>query len=45
MWLGGGVDAGVRLRGGQVMQLPMIQGQTLSAVASDDVEVGVLRQD
>ena len=45
LWLGGGVDAGVRLRGGQVMQLPMIQGQTLSAVASDDVEVGVLRQD
>lgn len=44
-WIGGGVDAGVRLRGGQVMQLPMIQGQTLSAVASDDVEVGVLRQD
>ena len=45
VWLGGGVDAGVRLRGGQVMQLPMIQGQTLSAVASDDVQVGVLRQD
>ena len=45
VWLGGGVDAGVRLRGGEVMQLPMIQGQTLSAVASDDVEVGVLRQD
>lgn len=45
VWLGGAVDSGVRLRGGQVLQLPMIQGQTLSAVASDDVQVGVLRQD
>jgi len=39
------VGDGVRLRGGQSMQLPMIQGQTLSAVASEDNQVGVLRQD
>jgi|DEB0MinimDraft_6_1074348.scaffolds.fasta_scaffold04784_5 hypothetical protein len=45
VWLGGSVGDGVRLRGGESMQLPMIQGQTLSAVASEDNQVGVLRQD
>lgn len=45
VWIGGTADDAIRLRGGQVMQLPMIQGQTLSAVATDDVNIGVLRQD
>jgi hypothetical protein len=45
VWLGGSIDNGVRLRGGQIMQLPMIQGQTLHAVAEKDNQVGVLRQD
>ena len=45
VWLGGSVGDGVRLRGGESIQLPMIQGQTLSAVASDDVQIAVLRQD
>lgn len=45
VWLGGSVGTGVRLRGGETLQLPMIQEQTLSAVSSDSVQVGVLRQD
>lgn len=45
VWLGGTVGNGLRLRGGESMQLPMIQGQTLSAIALSDNEVGVLRQD
>lgn len=45
VWLGGSVGTGVRLQGGQTIQLPMIQGQTLSAVAEADNQVGVLRQD
>lgn len=45
IWLGGSADNGIRLRGGDVLTLPMIQGQTLSAVAEADNELGVLRQD
>ena len=45
IWLGGGTDNAIRLRGGEVLSLPMIQGQTLSAVATADSELGVLRQD
>lgn len=46
VWLGGtAVGDGIRLRGGERIELPMIQGQTLNAVASNDVQVGVLRQD
>lgn len=45
VWLGGTVGDGIRLRGGQTLQLPMIQGQTLNGVASADSEIGVLRQD
>lgn len=45
IWLGGSVGNGVRLRGGDVLTLPMIQGQTLAAVAQDDSKLGVLRQD
>lgn len=45
IWLGGSADNAIRLRGGDVLTLPMIQGQTLSAVAEADNELGVLRQD
>jgi len=45
VWLGGSVGSGLRLRGGQTVHLPMIQGQTLSAVASQNVQIAVLRQD
>lgn len=45
VWLGGTVGDGIRLRGGERVSLPMIQGQTLNAVASNDVQIGVLRQD
>lgn len=45
VWLGGSVGDGVRLQGGQMVQLPMIQGQTLNAIAKADNQVGVLRQD
>lgn len=45
VWVGGDVGDGVCLHGGESVQLPMIQGQTLSAVASHDVQIAVLRQD
>jgi hypothetical protein len=45
LWVGGTVGDGYRIRGGESVQLPMIQGQILSAVAEEAVEVGVLRQD
>lgn len=45
IWLGGSAGNGLRLRGGDILTLPMIQGQTLSAVAEEDSKLGVLRQD
>ena len=45
VWLGGDVDNAIRVRGGETLILPMIQGQTLSAVAQNDSKLGVLRQD
>lgn len=45
VWLGGTADNAIRLRGGESLVLPMIQGQTLSAVALTDSQLGVLRQD
>jgi len=45
IWLGGTANAGYRLRGGDSVYLPMGQGQTLSAVAEESVELGVLKQD
>lgn len=45
VWLGGGVDDAIRLRGGETLILPMIQGQTLSAVSERPTQLGVLRQD
>lgn len=45
VWLGGDVDNAIRVRGGETLVLPMIQNQTLSAVAERDNQLGVLRQD
>lgn len=45
IWLGGDVDNAIRVRGGETLTLPMIQGQTLSAVSQTDSQLGVLRQD
>lgn len=45
IWLGGAVGDAVRVRGGETIILPMIQGQTLSAVSQTDSQLGVLRQD
>lgn len=45
VWLGGAADDAIRLRGGETLTLPMIQGQILSAVAKSDSQLGVLRQD
>ncbi len=45
IWLGGTANAGYRLRGGDSVYLPMGQGQTLSAVAEESAELGVLKQD
>lgn len=45
VWLGGEGEASFRLRGGEHVYLPMIQGQTLSAEAGESALVGVLKQD
>ena len=45
VWLGGTEGDGYRLRGGESAKMEFIQSQSLVAVASDDVQVGVLRQD
>jgi hypothetical protein len=45
IWLGGAADDAIRVRGGETLTLPMIQGQILSAVAGSDSQLGVLRQD
>jgi hypothetical protein len=45
VWLGGADGASFRLRGGEHISLPMIQGQTLSAQAEESALVGVLKQD
>ena len=45
VWLGGADGAAFRLRGGESVALPMIQGQTLSAEAEESALVGVLKQD
>lgn len=45
VWLGGTEGDGYRLRGGEAMKMEFIQAQSLVAVAADDVNVGVLRQD
>jgi hypothetical protein len=45
VWLGGADEASFRLRGGEHIALPMIQGQTLSAEAGESALVGVLKQD
>lgn len=45
VWLGGPDGSSFRLRGGEHVALPMIQGQTLSAQAEESALVGVLKQD
>jgi hypothetical protein len=45
VWLGGEAGTSFRLRGGEHVALPMIQGQTLSAEAEESALVGVLKQD
>jgi hypothetical protein len=45
VWLGGEDGTSFRLRGGEHVALPMIQGQTLSAEAEESALVGVLKQD
>lgn len=45
IWLGGSVDNGYRLRGGEFVPLLMGQGQTMSAVATEAAMLGVLKQD
>lgn len=45
IWVGGGVDSGFRLRGGESVSVPMIAGQAVSAVAQESAELGVLKQD
>lgn len=45
VYLGGPEGSSFRLRGGETVSLPMIQGQTLSAQAEESALVGVLRQD
>ncbi len=45
VWLGGADGSSFRLRGGEHISLPMIQGQTLSAEAEESALVGVLKQD
>lgn len=45
VWLAGTDGDGYRLRGGESIKMEFIQSQSLVAVASDDVQVGVLRQD
>jgi hypothetical protein len=45
LWLGGAEGEGFRLRGGESVALPMIAGQTLSAVATEAATLGVLKQD
>lgn len=45
LWIGGTVGDGYRIRGGESVHLPMIQGQVLSAVSEESVDVAVLRQD
>ena len=45
IWVGGGVDNGYRLSGGESVYLPLIQGQTLSAQAEEAALLGVLKQD
>lgn len=45
IWLGGAKDSAFRLRGGETVYLPLIQGQSLSAVAEEAATLGVLKQD
>lgn len=45
VWLAGTSGDGYRLRGGEFVKMDFIQSQSLVAVANDDVQVGVLRQD
>lgn len=46
IWLGGVVGEGVRLRGGQKVELLFYQGETLSAIStSADNQLAVLRRD
>lgn len=45
VWLGGAEGSAFRLRGGESVSLPMIQGQTLSAESGESALIGVLKQD
>lgn len=45
IWVGDAVGTGVRIRGGETVHMSLIQGQTLSAVASQNNQLMVTRQD
>jgi hypothetical protein len=45
VWLGDTVGDGYRLRGGEKIKAELITGQSVTAVSSGSVQVGVLRQD
>jgi hypothetical protein len=45
IWVGDAVGTGVRVRGGETVHMSLIQGQTLSAIAAQDNELMVTRQD
>lgn len=45
IWVGDGVNDGVRLGGGQRVQMRLQAGQTLWAVSEEEAELAVLRQD
>lgn len=45
VWVGDGVNDGVRLGGGERVQMRLQAGQTLWAVSEEEAELAVLRQD
>lgn len=45
VWVGEGLNDGVRLRGGDRIQMRLQQGQTLWAISPESAQLAVLRQD
>ena len=45
VWVGEDLNDGIRLRGGDRIQMRLQQGQTLWAISPESAELAVLRQD
>lgn len=45
IWVSGSANETVRIRGGETLQIDLIQSQTLSAVSAGSARLGVLQQD